>query len=127
MLFFTTFALLPLLILSRAYALPSQSLQRRENGIAWAPCPDAINSLNPFNLTFTCGTLTVPLDYTDRSNEKTISLNLIKLPAAKKPSKGSILFNFGGPGGDGLTNLAGSAQVIDKLHLARYMLTDIAR
>lgn len=45
-----------------------------------------------------CGTLEVPLDYTDLSSNKTITLDLAKWPATKKPVAEPILFNFGGPG-----------------------------
>lgn len=50
-----------------------------------------------------CGTLTVPLDYTDASLNRTIELNMMRIDATKKPSKGSILINQGGPGADGVS------------------------
>jgi hypothetical protein len=74
-----------------------------ESRIQWAPCPA---SLNLYNRTFQCGTLAVPLDYSDSSSNQTLNLDIIKIPALKEPKKGSILFNFGGPGGDGLNNMA---------------------
>ncbi|KAL3469561.1 TAP-like protein-domain-containing protein [Aspergillus californicus] len=45
-----------------------------------------------------CGTLEVPLDYTDSQSNKTLTLDLAKWPATKKPTAEPILFNFGGPG-----------------------------
>jgi len=62
--------------------------------IEWAPCND-----DEFNTTLPvqCGSLPVPLDYTQASGE-TITLEVIRIPASIQPSKGSILFNFGGPG-----------------------------
>ncbi|PWY70874.1 hypothetical protein BO94DRAFT_590186 [Aspergillus sclerotioniger CBS 115572] len=45
-----------------------------------------------------CGTLEVPLDYTDSSSNKTLTLDLAKWPATKKPVAEPIIFNFGGPG-----------------------------
>ena len=55
---------------------------------------------------FTCGTLAVPLDYTDSSSRK-FDLQLLRIDATKQPKKGSILFNPGGPGGGTREFLAG--------------------
>ncbi|KAA8650986.1 hypothetical protein EYZ11_004309 [Aspergillus tanneri] len=57
-----------------------------------------------------CGTLEVPLDYTDPQPNRTLTLDLAKV-AAKNPSKKGemkepILFNFGGPGEDSLSSMA---------------------
>ncbi|KAJ5602259.1 hypothetical protein N7510_011793 [Penicillium lagena] len=54
-----------------------------------------------------CGTLEVPLDYTDSSSQKTLTLQLAKIAAIEKPRGKSVLLNFGGPGEDSLTSLAG--------------------
>ena len=64
--------------------------------IQWLPC-----SGTEFNtsLTLECGTWRVPLDYTQPNNNQTLDLEILRIPAAVKPSRGSILFNFGGPGG----------------------------
>ncbi|PYI02585.1 proteinase [Aspergillus sclerotiicarbonarius CBS 121057] len=45
-----------------------------------------------------CGTLDVPLDYTDSSSNKTLTLDIAKWPATKQPVAEPIIFNFGGPG-----------------------------
>ncbi|KAE8381941.1 TAP-like protein-domain-containing protein [Aspergillus bertholletiae] len=45
-----------------------------------------------------CGTLDVPLDYTDSQSNKTLTLDIGKWPATKTPSGEPIIFNFGGPG-----------------------------
>ena len=63
--------------------------------INWFPC--AQNSTRPC----TCGTLILPLDYTDLASNATLPLDLVKVSAAKQPAKGSILFNPGGPGEGG--------------------------
>lgn len=60
-------------------------------------------------LPVTCGTLTVPLDYTDLSSNKTLDLHLLKFNATKQPVQGSVLFNPGGPGDSSLDFLAGYA------------------
>ena len=79
-----------------------------ESRIQWAPCPAA---LNVHNRTFQCGTLAVPLDYSDSSSNQTLNLDIIKIPALKEPKKGSILVNWGGPG-DGLHNMAIMSPVV---------------
>lgn len=58
-----------------------------------------------------CGNLEVPLDYTEPSSNATLTLQLARVPASSQPSKGSILFNFGGPGatGRGTLGLLGPA------------------
>jgi hypothetical protein len=58
-------------------------------------------------LSVTCGTLRVPLDYTDLASSKTLELSLVKVNATKQPSKGSILLNPGGPGVSGTSFLKG--------------------
>jgi hypothetical protein len=75
-----------------------------------------------------CGTLQVPLDYTSALLNKSIALQLVKvcfeadidvvpamnaanvgqINATSQPSKGSILFDFGGPGNINLDEFAGS-------------------
>ena len=72
-----------------------------QNGtVNWAPCPQQ-NDTTPIQ----CGTLTVPLDYSDPTSNRTLDLQLAKVSAVKQPRKGSILFNPGGPGDSGLTAL----------------------
>ncbi|AVH60490.1 MULTISPECIES: alpha/beta hydrolase [Streptomyces] len=52
-----------------------------------------------------CGKVTVPLDYA-RPADGTLDVALARYRATGKP-KGSVLLNFGGPGGSGITELAG--------------------
>jgi hypothetical protein len=65
--------------------------------IHWGPCTSNTSALSNVS-TSTCGTLAVPLDYTDSSCNTTLELHLLKFDAVKQPAKGSILFNPGGPG-----------------------------
>ncbi|KAJ5806920.1 hypothetical protein N7474_010512 [Penicillium riverlandense] len=44
-----------------------------------------------------CGTLEVPLDYADQTFIKTLTPQLVKIPAIQKPHGNSVLLNFGGP------------------------------
>ncbi|MFB4307942.1 alpha/beta hydrolase [Actinomadura sp. GTD37] len=55
-----------------------------------------------------CATLRVPLDYT-RPSGAAIGLALLKVPATGRHRIGSLLFNFGGPGGEGVAALARTA------------------
>jgi len=81
--------------------------------ITWGPCTDH----NVTNTNLTCGTLFVPLDYTDKSSNATLQLDLMKLPATKQPFKGSILFNFGGPGVAGRDSFLGQAASLNKYEI----------
>ncbi|XXH01751.1 cytosolic factor, phosphatidylinositol/phosphatidylcholine transfer protein [Hypoxylon texense] len=75
-------------------------------GLQWGPC-----SIDTQQLPVQCAKLTVPLDYTNSSDTRTISLDVIKYPAQREPKRGSILLNFGGPGQDGLNNMIGYAPI----------------
>jgi hypothetical protein len=87
-------------------ALSLPEVQAPGTNIKWAPCPQALNKFDPHNRTLQCGTLDVPLDYTDKTSDLKLSLDIIKIPALREPKRGSILFNWGGPGGTGLLDMA---------------------
>lgn len=71
--------------------------------IQWGACNETeVNSTLPIK----CANLNVPLGYTEPTSNATLNLELARVPAAFQPSKGSILFNFGGPGATGRDNLA---------------------
>ncbi|KFA46167.1 hypothetical protein S40293_03790 [Stachybotrys chartarum IBT 40293] len=67
--------------------------------ITWRPCDDLPGHVQ-------CANLTVPLDYTNCSNNQTLVLQLVRAPAVTGQSKGSILLNFGGPGATSRQTLA---------------------
>ncbi|MEU6375971.1 alpha/beta hydrolase [Streptomyces sp. NPDC046909] len=69
--------------------------------VTWSKCEgmDAPDDLQ-------CGKVTVPLDYT-RPGTGTLDLALARYRATGK-SRGSVLLNFGGPGGAGVGELAAS-------------------
>ncbi|KAF2155441.1 alpha/beta-hydrolase [Myriangium duriaei CBS 260.36] len=73
------------------------------SNLAWGPCTDL--EVPAASSALLCSNLQVPLDYTD-SGAGNLTLNLIKLPASTQPSKGSILYNPGGPGDGGRTAIA---------------------
>ena len=77
-------------------------------GEAPAPLPDG----TPWE----CGTLTVPLDYGDPDGE-TLSIALIRARAASGGNRlGSLVFNFGGPGGSGVATLPRLSDAYAALH-----------
>ncbi|MGO4463490.1 alpha/beta hydrolase [Streptomyces sp. M-16] len=68
-----------------------------------------------------CATLDVPLDYANPGG-KTIPIALVRAKARdQKHRLGSLVFNFGGPGGSGVSTLPGAAQEYAALR-ARYDL-----
>jgi hypothetical protein len=80
--------LIPLAITWLVYTTPCAAK------VEWGPCDE-----REFNTTLTleCGVVKVPLDYSD-PNSTTFDLEIVKIATLVKPSKGSILHNFGGPG-----------------------------
>ena len=92
-------------------ALLSQETQGQK--INWGPC----TGLNG-TASILCGNLTVPLDYTEPNSNATLRLELLKVAATNAPSKGSILFNFGGPGIASRKSLASQAT-----YLLKYTIT----
>lgn len=69
--------------------------------IKWGPCSNTTEIPLPIQ----CGTVLVPLDYTNKTSDAKIPIELQQLPATKGPKKGSILLNFGGPGSDGIRSI----------------------
>lgn len=71
------------------------------SSILWKSCTIPIATSVPVE----CGSLNVPLDYTEKNSSETLRLDLVRIPAVQLEKKGSILFNFGGPGADGVVDL----------------------
>lgn len=71
--------------------------------IKWSNCTD----LKVGDVPAECGTLKVPLDYTNQNTGQTLDLAVLRVRTQHKPSKGSVIFNFGGPGEGGRETLAG--------------------
>lgn len=94
-------------MLSRFLPLSLLASPALTHEIVWKPsCPPEITSLNS-SLPIVCGSLQVPLDYTNVSSTKTLDLHLYKIAVANgTKSKHSVLLNFGGPGNDGLNNFS---------------------
>ncbi|MFC3575752.1 alpha/beta hydrolase [Streptomyces yaanensis] len=62
-----------------------------------------------------CATLKVPLDWAKPDGE-TIGIALIRSKASGSSRIGSLLFNFGGPGGSGVSMMPSYESAVSKLH-----------
>ncbi|KAL4863543.1 hypothetical protein BDV12DRAFT_202017 [Aspergillus spectabilis] len=76
-------------------------LNSRTDRVSWGTCEFEAPGLE-------CANFAAPLDYTADS-DATLDLQLLRVPAIQTPKKGTILFNFGGPGLEARLTLAGSA------------------
>jgi hypothetical protein len=98
MLLSTTISLSALAIVN---ALPH--IRGSAKDIQWGNCSYAFpQKAGPLE----CAKLTVPLDYTNASDDRVVELDLLRSQAVTRPSRGSILFNPGGPGGSGVEQVA---------------------
>lgn len=80
-------------------ASTAQSLTvRTPAAIEWHACEES------FPIAVSCGSILVPLDYTEPQSQERLNLTLFKTHAVKEPFRGSILTNFGGPGVSRLTD-----------------------
>lgn len=99
-----------------ADAKPSVPAALSEQKLHWTACPAPAGSQGggdrPENLpdgtAWQCSTMKVPLDYA-RPDGRTINLALIRAKASRDSVAherlGSLVFNFGGPGGSGVSTL----------------------
>lgn len=93
----------------RMVSLPTTITSQR---VAWGPCK-GLPSPQPGQPApasgFDCANVRVPLDYSKPQGE-TISLALIRTKATEPGRRiGSLVFNFGGPGGSGVETFAQAA------------------
>ncbi|KAI9372626.1 hypothetical protein BJX61DRAFT_506625 [Aspergillus egyptiacus] len=65
--------------------------------IDWTRCDPLEFNSSTVPVPFECGSLDVPFDYTSPNHSEKLTLQLLKAPAPLQ-SKGTILFNLGGPG-----------------------------
>ncbi|WP_257002445.1 alpha/beta hydrolase [Streptomyces sp. WZ.A104] len=102
---------------ARTPALPSALTSQR---LDWERCEAPRGGEAPGSA-WRCARVDVPLDYAKPSGE-TLSLALIRKEARDKRRRlGSLLFNFGGPGGSGVEILPRAAEAYGKLN-TRYDL-----
>ncbi|MBL1086967.1 alpha/beta fold hydrolase [Streptomyces actinomycinicus] len=106
------------------------SLTRQQLDWQSCPAPTSLQSPGgsapgalPDGTPWECATLKVPLDYSDPDG-KTIDLALIRAKARPQDGEeriGSLVFNFGGPGGSGVADLPQLSAQYAELH-GRYDL-----
>ncbi|WP_204016821.1 alpha/beta hydrolase [Sphaerimonospora thailandensis] len=78
--------------------------------LQWTHCEEAASSAG-----FECAKMPVPLDYNKPDGEK-LDIALIRMKAADPANRlGSLVFNFGGPGGSGVSTLLNAAQAFSTL------------
>ncbi|MEU7058409.1 alpha/beta hydrolase [Streptomyces sp. NPDC046197] len=91
-------------------ALPSSLTSQR---LDWGRCKATSNSPAPGG-DWQCATLKVPLDWA-RPDGGTIGLALVRARATGGDRTGSLLFNFGGPGGSGVAAMPSYATTVAAL------------
>ncbi|MGW3285809.1 alpha/beta hydrolase [Streptomyces sp. NPDC001002] len=91
-------------------ALPSSLTAQR---LDWGGCKATADSAAPGS-DWQCATLKVPLDWSKPDGE-TIGLALIRGKSRGDKPIGSLLFNFGGPGGSGVSTLPSYAATASSL------------
>ncbi|OJJ63778.1 hypothetical protein ASPSYDRAFT_263706 [Aspergillus sydowii CBS 593.65] len=96
-------------------------LATAECSINWKPCNPREFDSSLLPVPFQCGTLDVPFDYTSRNSSEKLKLKLLKAPSPLK-SKGTILFNLGGPGTTNRADFAGLAPTFIPLTGGQYDL-----
>lgn len=91
-------------------ALPSSLTAQK---LAWGRCRATADSPAPGS-DWQCATLKAPLDWS-KPDGRTIDLALIRARANGGKRIGSLLFNFGGPGGSGVSMMPQYAATVSKL------------
>ncbi|MER6107023.1 alpha/beta hydrolase [Streptomyces hirsutus] len=91
----------------------SDDHDRGGTAIDWGRCEASGDTPAPGE-EWQCGTLRVPLDWSE-PDSGTIGLALIRAKATGDDRLGSLLFNFGGPGGSGVSMMPSYATTASKL------------
>ena len=102
-------SIIPLAALAAQVAAIPHAPRDETPGIEWKDCNADVQAVAAVPVQ--CANISVPLDYTDRDSGGTHTLELIKAPALEGPAVGNIIFNFGGPGVEGLVSLAQSGAI----------------
>ncbi|MFJ8788866.1 alpha/beta hydrolase [Streptomyces sp. NPDC102462] len=90
--------------------LPSSLVSQKPD---WGRCEATADSAAP-SADWRCATLKVPLDWS-KPDGRTIDVALIRARATGGDRIGSLLFNFGGPGGSGVSMMPYYATTVAKL------------
>jgi hypothetical protein len=80
----------------------------------WEECEATEDSAAPGG-DWRCATLDVPLDWAEPEG-RTIGVDLIRSKATGDDRIGSLLFNFGGPGGSGISMMPYYSSTVSTLH-----------
>jgi pimeloyl-ACP methyl ester carboxylesterase len=87
--------------------------------VNWADCMHTARQVNPdlpATLLVECGTVTVPQDWNTPDNGETFSIAVMRIRSGEQSDHiGSIVTNFGGPGGSGLGYLPHLAPDLNNL------------
>ena len=109
-----------------ATAYPGLPEELGRQSLDWASCPAPAASQDPLATAppeelgdgtgWECADLAVPLDYRDPTGD-TIELALLRAvsPASEEERLGSLVFNFGGPGGSGVATLPQTGASFEEL------------
>ncbi|KAL4932530.1 alpha/beta hydrolase [Aspergillus undulatus] len=95
---------------------PARLRTRQTEGVSWASCQEKVLAV------VQCANFTVPLDYSDPGSDEMLTLQLVKIPATVTPKKGTVFFNFGGPGAEARGTLAANVRIFHALTSGEYDL-----
>ncbi|WP_344005668.1 alpha/beta hydrolase [Streptomyces thermocarboxydovorans] len=87
--------------------------KRGNSALDWTKCESTGDAPAPGD-EWQCATLEVPLDWSKPDGKK-IALALIRAEATGDERRGSLVFNFGGPGGSGVSMLPSYADTVAEL------------
>ena len=79
----------------------------------WGPCEFEPAAEMPFK--YECSNFTVPLDYSNSDSDDKLNIQLLRIPAVNGKSKGSIFFNFGGPGLEARKTLVSEGEILQTI------------
>src|SRR4051794_26728588 len=96
---------------STTAALPASLTAQK---LDWGRCKATADSAAPSS-DWQCATLKVPVDWA-KPDGSTIGLALIRSRASGGDRIGSLLFNFGGPGGSGVDYMPSYSTTVSALH-----------
>ncbi|KAI9327210.1 alpha/beta hydrolase fold-domain-containing protein [Obelidium mucronatum] len=98
------------------FSYPSTEQSEDTSPFHWTTCPGKQADAN-----YKCGSLSVPLDYTQNTTAgKTIDIAIALYKAQVLPSLGTITFNFGGPGGPGKASVLAAGKALSELTGGRH-------
>ncbi|KAK6225483.1 hypothetical protein QIS74_01530 [Colletotrichum tabaci] len=107
-------------ISSLALAFTVSSTLAARSPFKWESC--GFDGEAEATVKYECSSFLVPLDYLDSAANKTLNLQVTRVPAVNGDSQGSIFFNFGGPGFGAREALVGMAEQLLVITEGKYDL-----